>query len=173
MYNSSNLAKVWPLVCMMADAHRPTVEAALLPNADYDTNDQEVPGTAHVALDVAEDGQEEEQDMLHDDHVPASRKRKQPEAVKNRFKVMASVVMAMRRFQAALNPTYTYGKRASESGVSGDRSSQLTTSGSKRTVVPTSNEQVSTATSATAYTHRGHKTHYLFSPLPDTAEAQS
>ncbi|EIE21607.1 hypothetical protein COCSUDRAFT_66969 [Coccomyxa subellipsoidea C-169] len=37
----------------------------------------------------------------------------------HRFKVVSQLVIAMRRFQASLNPTYTYGKRPASSNSSG------------------------------------------------------
>ena len=46
----------------------------------------------------------------------SGQKRKAPEKPQNRFKVVAQLVMAMNRFTASLNPTYTYGKRTSASG---------------------------------------------------------
>lgn len=37
--------------------------------------------------------------------------KKKPERPKTTFKALGNVVLAMKRFQASLNPTYTYGKQ--------------------------------------------------------------
>lgn len=105
---------------------------------------------------------------------------------KGRFKLIGHVVMAMRRFQASLNPTYEYGKRPSDNGPvevvdpltnrvtvqpkagSGDmrsssgRNSGRTTSGRTASGRPTSAGQ-----------HHGYKGNLLFRPLPDPETVKS
>lgn len=102
----------------------------------------------------------------------------QPSSTKGRFKIVGRVVMAMKRFQASLNPTYSYGKRSSDGGgvveqtdghrvlvqpagrasgtVSGRTTSGRTASGRTLSGRPTSPGQ-----------HHGHKGNLLFRPLPE------
>lgn len=105
-----------------------------------------------------------------------------PSTTKGKFKIYGKVVMAMKRFQASLNPTYSYGKRTSDSSVeqtdghrvlvqpkaagatSGRQTSGRTASGRTASGRPTSAGQ-----------HHGYKGSLLFRPLPhpDTAVPSS
>lgn len=98
----------------------------------------------------------------------------QQSSTKGRFKVVGRVVMAMKRFQASLNPTYSYGKRSSDDAeeytdghrvlvqpraagtVSGRSTSGRTASGRTLSGRPTSAGQ-----------QHGFKASLLFRPLPE------
>eukprot|EP00887_Chlorella_sp_A99_P005011 scaffold4.g5011.t1 len=112
-------------------------------------------------------------------------KRKTPDTL-GRFKVVGQMVLAMQRFKASLNPTYTYGKRP-ESSLSGGGSrpgSTLPTEDAEAAVASvdstprgfrrsTSNNSragsivdVPIAGERYTYATHGHKGNYLFKPLP-------
>lgn len=102
----------------------------------------------------------------------SGQKRKAPEKKQNRFKVVAQLVMAMQRFQASLNPTYTYGKRPSSSGSVERKvvdSGEAAVTSSLGNALPRSaspagskGERRTTET----FKDRGHKTDLIFRPLP-------
>jgi len=109
-------------------------------------------------------------------HKPDASEAAGPSAssTKGKFKIVGQVVMAMRRFQASLNPTYSYGKRSSDGAeehtdghrvlvqpraagtVSGRTTSGRTASGRTLSGRPTSAGQ-----------QHGYKANLLFRPLPD------
>ncbi|KAL6771512.1 hypothetical protein ACKKBG_A26670 [Auxenochlorella protothecoides x Auxenochlorella symbiontica] len=119
---------------------------------------------------AVENGKEDGRPLLEldDDNDPRGIKRKQPVQGRS-FKVIGHMVLAMQRFKASLNPTYTYGKRPSisspgqsqgtesgEAGVAGLPHSRSI--GSERGSEPAPEQYV--------YAGRGHKADYLFKSLP-------
>eukprot|EP00877_Chromochloris_zofingiensis_P000010 jgi/Chrzof1/10009/Cz04g23250.t1 len=101
----------------------------------------------------------------------------QPSKTAGKFKVMGHLVLAMKRFQASLNPTYTFGKRTSDSGASEMQVHQTKVlvqpkslsnipssvrTGSGRT---TSGRTVSGRPTSAGKQH-GYKGNLLFRPLP-------
>lgn len=104
-----------------------------------------------------------------------------------KFKIVGRVVMAMRRFQASLNPTYEYGKRTSDSGpVEVVDSNRVTvqpkqinhdsrTSSGRTTSGRTLSGRTHSGRPNSAGQHHGYKGHLLFRPLanPDTAAVKS
>lgn len=100
---------------------------------------------------------------------------------KKSFKVVGHLVMAMRRFQASLNPTYTFGKRASEQAgeqvLTNKRPASPSPRSTERNVASTSARRISRfsrdqpATEKKVYPTRGHKASYLFMPLAPVTPA--
>lgn len=103
-------------------------------------------------------------------------KRKEPEQHKKpSFKVVGTLVLAMKRFSESLNPTYTYGKRTSSTSGSGSKQVpddvEAVTSGEKRLDRPpsaTGRAATPESQSKYAYSNRGHKFDFLVKPLPAT-----
>ncbi|KAG2433045.1 hypothetical protein HXX76_008772 [Chlamydomonas incerta] len=93
------------------------------------------------------------------EHPEDSKKR----TSKPSFKVIGHIVMAMRRFQAALNPTYTYTKRPASppNHQAGLHAKEMARTGSGRT---TSGRTASGRDSQGK--HHGYKGNMLFKPLP-------
>lgn len=92
-------------------------------------------------------------------------KRKKPEYQPGRFKAVSQLVMAMNRFKASLNPTYTFGKRAGVAG-SGVNSPDSTAQDFNSALV---NEPEATPPIRRAYSSRGNRTKYLLTSLPPAA----
>ncbi|CAL5221784.1 g4046 [Coccomyxa viridis] len=103
-----------------------------------------------------------------------SLKRKEVESSGNRFKIVSQLVIAMKRFQASLNPTYTYGKRPSPTPSS---SAPVSSRSMRRNSEPQADiPEVSSASQQGSgdkaankaprpRTKHGHKTDYLFGAL--------
>lgn len=77
----------------------------------------------------------------------------------SRFRVIAYVVHAVRRFKRSLNPTITFGKRTSEDG-----SSRTLTDGVS---LRQSSSSLRTLTGSLKKTGSRRVTSYLFQPLPE------
>lgn len=107
---------------------------------------------------------------------PAAHKRKATAPPsKGRFKIVAQMIIAMRRFQASLNPTYTYGKQqrsvlSSHSGPdkAHDGEPDVTSRAFTKSASLESRRGGKAAHPAEhyAYADRGHRTDFLFKPLP-------
>lgn len=77
------------------------------------------------------------------------------------FKAIGNLVLAMKRFQAALNPTYTYGKQSSASPVvHHDNSSPGVSIHSQ-----------GNSSQRHCFADRGHKGSLLMQPLPDVGQS--
>eukprot|EP00198_Chlamydomonas_reinhardtii_P013160 XP_001702497.1 predicted protein [Chlamydomonas reinhardtii] len=99
------------------------------------------------------------------EHTEDSKKRDS----KPSFKVIGHIVMAMKRFQAALNPTYTYTKRPASppNPQAVLQAKTMSRTGSGRT---TSGRTVSGRDAQGK--HHGYKGNMLFKPLPTLAAEQ-
>ncbi|KAK9826421.1 hypothetical protein WJX81_002846 [Elliptochloris bilobata] len=111
------------------------------------------------------------------DHVSGHKRKAGPEELartsSNRFKIVSQLVIAMKRFQGALNPTYTYGKRAASSAGSGkvrakgaSADSEEATSGVPPQRPASEADYVSSPEACLAFPRRGHRSEYLIAPLP-------
>ena len=96
--------------------------------------------------------------------TPTSAKPK----AKTTFKALGNVVLAMQRFKASLNPTYTYGKQTASPSLTSSvsRKSSRSTGGG---VIGTEHGEPA-ETSKYAYADRGHRASLLLAPLPDVPE---
>lgn len=92
--------------------------------------------------------------------IPLARSTKPPT-----FKVVGSMVMAMKKFQNALNPTYEYGKRKSSSGDG----SEMAEGPSSRVLSgrTPSGRPISSGRTSVPGAQHGFKGNLLFKPLPD------
>lgn len=92
---------------------------------------------------------------------PAGGEAPKPKA-KTSFKALGNVVLAMQRFKASLNPTYTYGKQTPSRSASPSLVSTRSGGGTSGA------EHGETAqTSKLAYSDRGHRASLLLARLPD------
>ncbi len=99
--------------------------------------------------------------MLRKDEEKASLEQPSQKA-RTSFKALGNVVLAMQRFKASLNPTYTYGRQTPSRSASPSLAS--TRSGGGMGGV----EHGETAqTSNIAYADRGHRASLLLARLPD------
>lgn len=81
---------------------------------------------------------------------------------KTSFKALGNVVLAMQRFKASLNPTYTYGKQTPSRSASPSLASTRSGGGTGGV------EHGETAqTSKLAFSDRGHRASLLLARLPD------
>lgn len=86
--------------------------------------------------------------------------------VKGKFKILGHLVLAAKRFQASLNPSYTYGKRQEED-AQGPQSPARTTGPTTRSMSNRSNSgrTLSGRPTARPGSSHGHKGALLFKPL--------
>lgn len=103
-------------------------------------------------------------------HSLSGTKRKELEVPKKKtsFRGVATVVLAMKRFSNAINPTYSYGKRPTSSCSGGKAPSddrEAVTS-----ALPTS---PTSQGDKYAYTDHGHRFDFLLKPLPPTEEEEA
>ncbi|KAL3145625.1 hypothetical protein ABBQ32_003169 [Trebouxia sp. C0010 RCD-2024] len=84
------------------------------------------------------------------------------------FRVIGHFVMAMKRFQASINPTYTYGKVAEDSGASSASTSDFIHP-AQRVLRKTDSQNGIGQERAMkkTFSSRGNKTSLLFKQLPD------
>ncbi|GAB4815557.1 hypothetical protein N2152v2_002603 [Parachlorella kessleri] len=136
----------------------------------------------HVALTTSSEESADLENQVH-------------KAKGNRFKAVGTVVMAIKRFQASLNPTYSYGKKQAANDsrpttVSRDRKRAATSSGEVtkgpaklpsfgRSLTHSSSLRQRASEAAASlggllkggesptYQHRGNRASMLFRPLPD------
>lgn len=111
-------------------------------------------------------------------HENASGDAKQPPKAPGRFKVVSKVVMAMRRFQASLNPTYEYGKRPSDTdaeeqvGPNHVHVKPATPSG-RVTSGRNASGRTSSGRPLSAGHQHGHKGNLLLRPLPPLQKVET
>ena len=84
---------------------------------------------------------------------------------KTSFRALGNVVLAMQRFKASLNPTYTYGKQSSPSP---SPSLSRSTAGAEHSA---GGEPAQT--SKYAYSDRGHRVSLLLAPLPKSDDEEN
>lgn len=97
--------------------------------------------------------------------------RQDSAAQQGRFKIVGKVVMAMQRFKASINPTYTYAKRPADPNASHDaalRAVQAQRTGAAARARTASGRTVSGVPSSAGQAH-GHKGDLLFRHLPRTS----
>ncbi|KAL4439268.1 hypothetical protein ABPG77_004170 [Micractinium sp. CCAP 211/92] len=103
-------------------------------------------------------------------HSLSGTKRKELEVPKKKtsFRGVATLVLAMKRFSNAINPTYSYGKRPSSS-LSGGKAQTSDDREAVSSARPTSpgapGEQY-------AYSDHGHRFDFLLKPLPPTEDEE-
>ncbi|KAK9815917.1 hypothetical protein WJX72_011955 [[Myrmecia] bisecta] len=83
-----------------------------------------------------------------------------------RFKALGHLVLAMKRFQAGLNPTVDFGKKREEVEPPVAVSTKDTRIKSSRPAAAPAASSPPHAKMAKTYSTRGHKTAYLFTNLP-------
>lgn len=118
--------------------------------------------------------------------IPPHKKQKRQEDGEKvtglaRFKVVGHLVLAMKRFQDSINPTYTYGKKPKESSpvlpnavlVQPKGKSLSSASPTRSGDRATSGRTASGRPLATSANHHGHKAALLFSPLNSKEEQAS
>ncbi|KAI8469437.1 MAG: hypothetical protein J3K34DRAFT_394014 [Monoraphidium minutum] len=90
---------------------------------------------------------------------------------KGKFRLVGRVVMAMQRFQASINPTYTYGKQTHDAGTSHDAALKAAhaarASGRANTADRTASGRTISGRPTSAGQAHGHKGSLLFRPLPE------
>uniref|UniRef100_A0A383WCH7 Uncharacterized protein n=1 Tax=Tetradesmus obliquus TaxID=3088 RepID=A0A383WCH7_TETOB len=108
--------------------------------------------------------------------------QEQQSGQKKSFKVVGHLVMAMKRLQASLNPTYNYGKRTSDSGnveVLDPLSNRVVVqpkaaAGDARTASGrTASGRTASGRPTSAGQHHGYKGSLLFRPLPEPEGVKS
>ncbi|BDA44842.1 hypothetical protein COCOBI_06-3200 [Coccomyxa sp. Obi] len=110
---------------------------------------------------------------------PSMKRKDVDSSTSHRFKVVSQLVIAMKRFQASLNPTYTYGKRPASSSSSG--SGAVAGSFKKNATSPEPVQEVTSGSFARQFSRpgepgapkvprkydaHGNKTNFVFRPLP-------
>lgn len=109
---------------------------------------------------------------------PSMKRKDVDRSTSHRFKVVSQLVIAMKRFQGSLNPTYTYGKRPASSGSSGGGA--VAGSFKKDATSPEPVQEVTSGSFARQFSRpgepgapkaprhdfHGNKTNFLFRPLP-------
>ncbi|KAL4428385.1 hypothetical protein ABPG75_002474 [Micractinium tetrahymenae] len=120
--------------------------------------------------DASQHGAQEPQQDAAMKHILSGAKRKELEVPKKRtsFKGVANLVLAMKRFSNAINPTYSYGKRPTSSCSGGKPATDDQEAVSRpRPTSPT------TLDDKYAYQDRGHRFDFLLKPLPPTEEEEA
>lgn len=97
-----------------------------------------------------------------------------PPTAPKRFKAVSTLVIAMNRFKASLNPTYTFGKRSESQGSlnSSGRDSPEVYSPQGSAALTSHPTEGGLESAGRVYSSRGHKTSYLLRPLPPTENEQ-
>ena len=93
--------------------------------------------------------------------TPAQETKKEPP--KTTFKALGNVVLAMQRFKASLNPTYTYGRQTASPSPSLSLEGKSSRSGGAVEHGSSGAEH----SSKYAYSDRGHRASLLLAPLPN------
>ncbi|KDD75724.1 hypothetical protein H632_c528p0 [Helicosporidium sp. ATCC 50920] len=113
-----------------------------------------------------EDEKRDSEPLMQDDRLRGEtgdeRKVKRAKPQRTSFKVVGHLVMAMKRFQDSLNPTYTYGKRTPTSSINQDGDTADDSVVSQPS--PSSDDKKKGDNSY--YSSRGHKTDLIFKSLP-------
>lgn len=104
--------------------------------------------------------------------VEEPEEREEPEAeatkakAKTSFKALGNVVLAMQRFKASLNPTYTYGKQTPSRSASPSLASTRSGGGTIYSTGGAEHGEMA-QTSKLAHVDRGHRASLLLARLPD------
>ena len=122
------------------------------------------------SLDVEKDPQYEEKETVKVmvQAAPAAAGSEPKPKSRTTFKALGNVVLAMQRFKASLNPTYTYGKQPASPSLTASLShkSSRSTGG-----VGGAEHGEPAQTSKYAYADRGHRASLLLAPLPDVPKS--
>ncbi|CAL8469416.1 g8957 [Coccomyxa elongata] len=116
---------------------------------------------------------------LEPEESPSMKRKDVESSTSHRFKVVSQLVIAMKRFQGSLNPTYTYGKRPASSSSSG--SGAVAGSFKKGATSPEPVQEATSGSFARQFSRpgepgapkvprkhdvHGNRTNILFRPLP-------
>lgn len=122
--------------------------------------------------DLRTDSEHSHQAFIHPEAGP------KPATTTSRFRVVGQLILAMKRFQAALNPTYEYGKREvkPDDGMSAplpavargrSRTMSGTTTNNRTTSARTFSGRTMSGRPLVPGIQHGHKTSLLLRPLPE------